>query len=388
MNDNTEEYEFNCPHCGQHLAAEPDMAGMELECPSCGKPVKVPLTLGKTMAASARENLAPLANANSIPNSATLHANGDANGKKRTIWNTHKRSLTIAAIFMVLVLICTIMMISKKQASKSSQIPSTNAEDPSESYDSGRHPSLVHVVSPKNNPKKNATDNKTSSHSDSNETFTLNGVTLGSFIYHEENYHIYRLSRYGQSISKRHDKVDQYFPTMISVLLQNGATFDAMPRYKGQNCLCSSYYLSDAVKMLDWEFGQFLYTSSSNRIFATSLVLWQKPKDNSDESSLAFSKEFSNKKETIQQILSEKYGAKRYEETIASSLVVSRWETPRLSIYITEHLQASKTITKLYPCMEIEYIDKEALEKARKDCGMIGGKKAKDIIIDSARDLL
>lgn len=33
---------FNCPHCGQHLAAEPDMAGMTIDCPVCGKPIIVP----------------------------------------------------------------------------------------------------------------------------------------------------------------------------------------------------------------------------------------------------------------------------------------------------------------------------------------------------------
>ncbi len=386
MNVNTEEYEFNCPHCGQHLAAEPDMAGMELECPSCGKPVKVPLTLGKTMAASAPEDLAPLANANSVPNSATQHASGDANGKMRIIWNMHKKSITIAAIIVVLVLICTIMMISNKQVSKSAQNPSTDTEVSSESYDSARHPPNVQGRVIKTNPRKNVTDNKTLSQSDSTDTFTLNGVTLGRFIY--PGTFADRLSKDGQFINKRADKIDQYFPTMISVVLQNGVTLDAMPRYRGQNCICSSYYLDKEVKMLEWEFGQFLYTSSSNRIFATSLVLWQKPKDNTEESSLAFSKEFSNKKETIQRILSEKYGAKRYEETIALGLVVSRWETPRLSIYMTEHLQNSKAITRLYPCMEIEYIDKKALEEARKDCGMIGGRKADDVIIDSARDLL
>jgi hypothetical protein len=276
-------------------------------------------------------------------------------------------------------------MISKKQASKSSQIPSTNAEDPSESYDSGRHPPNVQGRVIKNTPKKNVADNKTLSQSDSTDTFTLNGVTLGRFIY--PGTFADRLSKDGQFIDKQADKVDLYFPTMISVLLQNGVTLDAMPRYRGQDCICSLYKLEE-VKMLDWEFGHFLCTSVSNRIFATGLILWQKPKDNSDESSSAFRKEFANKKETIQRILSEKYGAMRYEETIASDLVVSRWETPRLSIYMTEHLQNSKAITRLYPCMEIEYIDKKALEEARKDCGMIGGRKADDVIIDSARDLL
>lgn len=33
---------FSCPSCGQHLAATPDMVGIELDCPGCGKKVVVP----------------------------------------------------------------------------------------------------------------------------------------------------------------------------------------------------------------------------------------------------------------------------------------------------------------------------------------------------------
>ena len=35
-------FKFACPHCGQHLEAEPDWVGMEVECPSCGKAIIVP----------------------------------------------------------------------------------------------------------------------------------------------------------------------------------------------------------------------------------------------------------------------------------------------------------------------------------------------------------
>ncbi len=35
-------FKFTCPHCGQHLEAEPDWAGMECECPECGKTLTVP----------------------------------------------------------------------------------------------------------------------------------------------------------------------------------------------------------------------------------------------------------------------------------------------------------------------------------------------------------
>ncbi len=35
-------FTFACPHCGQHLEAEPDWVGMECECPSCEKAIIVP----------------------------------------------------------------------------------------------------------------------------------------------------------------------------------------------------------------------------------------------------------------------------------------------------------------------------------------------------------
>jgi len=33
---------FYCSHCGQHLDASPEMAGDQLACPSCDKPIQVP----------------------------------------------------------------------------------------------------------------------------------------------------------------------------------------------------------------------------------------------------------------------------------------------------------------------------------------------------------
>ena len=39
---NASSFTFSCPHCGQHLEAEPDWVGMEVECPTCGKALAVP----------------------------------------------------------------------------------------------------------------------------------------------------------------------------------------------------------------------------------------------------------------------------------------------------------------------------------------------------------
>lgn len=33
---------FKCPHCGQHLKADEDMSGEPLDCPTCGKPMRIP----------------------------------------------------------------------------------------------------------------------------------------------------------------------------------------------------------------------------------------------------------------------------------------------------------------------------------------------------------
>ena len=35
-------FKFPCPHCGQHLDAEYDMVGLEVDCPACGQPLTVP----------------------------------------------------------------------------------------------------------------------------------------------------------------------------------------------------------------------------------------------------------------------------------------------------------------------------------------------------------
>ena len=41
-NNTAATFKFACPHCGQSLEAEPDWAGMECECPECGKTLTVP----------------------------------------------------------------------------------------------------------------------------------------------------------------------------------------------------------------------------------------------------------------------------------------------------------------------------------------------------------
>ena len=41
------QFSFDCPHCGQRLAAEQYMVGMELECPSCGMSLIVPRQLAE-----------------------------------------------------------------------------------------------------------------------------------------------------------------------------------------------------------------------------------------------------------------------------------------------------------------------------------------------------
>lgn len=38
---------FDCPKCGQNLDAPPDLAGLFVECPSCGTVIKVPAGPGQ-----------------------------------------------------------------------------------------------------------------------------------------------------------------------------------------------------------------------------------------------------------------------------------------------------------------------------------------------------
>ncbi len=52
-------FKFACPHCGQHLEAEPDWAGMEVECPTCGKAITVPEPAGRQLSPAAEDQDAP-----------------------------------------------------------------------------------------------------------------------------------------------------------------------------------------------------------------------------------------------------------------------------------------------------------------------------------------
>ena len=38
---------FACPHCGQHFESDPDIAGMEADCPTCGRSFIVPMKKDK-----------------------------------------------------------------------------------------------------------------------------------------------------------------------------------------------------------------------------------------------------------------------------------------------------------------------------------------------------
>lgn len=40
--------QFDCPHCLQHLACSPRMAGRQIECPKCNHLIRVPPSPGKT----------------------------------------------------------------------------------------------------------------------------------------------------------------------------------------------------------------------------------------------------------------------------------------------------------------------------------------------------
>ena len=39
---------FECPQCAQHLEGDPEIAGQEIPCPSCGHSIKVPMNSAVT----------------------------------------------------------------------------------------------------------------------------------------------------------------------------------------------------------------------------------------------------------------------------------------------------------------------------------------------------
>ena len=61
-------FKFACPHCGQHLEAEPDWVGMVVECPTCSKALTVPQPPSATSAAPG----APIASSKPQPEIQTF----------------------------------------------------------------------------------------------------------------------------------------------------------------------------------------------------------------------------------------------------------------------------------------------------------------------------
>jgi len=42
------EFKFSCPHCTQHLQADEQFSGRQIQCPSCNHLIRVPAAPGKT----------------------------------------------------------------------------------------------------------------------------------------------------------------------------------------------------------------------------------------------------------------------------------------------------------------------------------------------------
>jgi hypothetical protein len=42
------ELKFSCPHCDQHLQADEQLSGRQIQCPSCNKLIRIPKVPGKT----------------------------------------------------------------------------------------------------------------------------------------------------------------------------------------------------------------------------------------------------------------------------------------------------------------------------------------------------
>jgi hypothetical protein len=42
------EFKFNCPHCDQHLKAEDQFSGRQIQCPNCDHLIRIPPAPGQT----------------------------------------------------------------------------------------------------------------------------------------------------------------------------------------------------------------------------------------------------------------------------------------------------------------------------------------------------
>ncbi len=42
------DFKFSCPHCSQHLQADEQFSGRQIQCPSCNHLIRIPAAPGKT----------------------------------------------------------------------------------------------------------------------------------------------------------------------------------------------------------------------------------------------------------------------------------------------------------------------------------------------------
>jgi DNA-directed RNA polymerase subunit RPC12/RpoP len=42
------DFKFSCPHCNQHLQANEQLSGRQIQCPNCSHLIRIPAVPGKT----------------------------------------------------------------------------------------------------------------------------------------------------------------------------------------------------------------------------------------------------------------------------------------------------------------------------------------------------
>jgi hypothetical protein len=107
-NNTAATFKFACPHCGQHLEAEPNWAGMECECPGCGKTMTVPQppTLTPVITVVEKPKITPV--------SGTVSSNiGNSSWWKRTPKWTYG---VAGAAVIVIIALCVGLSMTKKRA--------------------------------------------------------------------------------------------------------------------------------------------------------------------------------------------------------------------------------------------------------------------------------
>lgn len=128
-------FTFNCPHCGQHLEAESDKAGTELDCPGCGKTIQIPkASKQQTLIAYARQAVVRVKESAIALKNKALPIIRNAISKWSTLEARQKKRIlivaaSIIAVFAFLRMVCAPRISSREEVIKSANEAARAAND-------------------------------------------------------------------------------------------------------------------------------------------------------------------------------------------------------------------------------------------------------------------